>query len=99
MHIAATNPISISKEDVSKNVIEKELSIYKEQALEQGKPEKIIDKIAEGKLNKYFKESCLLEQVYVKDTDKTISDLITDLIGKTGEKIKIKNFARFQIGA
>jgi elongation factor Ts len=98
MHIAATNPVGILPEDVSPEVIEKETEIYRAQALEMGKPEKMIDKIAEGKLNKFFKESCLLNQVYVRDPNMTIQDYLNDVIAKTGEKINIRRFARFQIG-
>jgi len=98
MHIAATNPISVASEDVPAEVIDKEKEIYRAQALEMGKPEKIIDKIAEGKLNKFYKDNCLLLQPYVRDPDVTIEDVLNDIIGKTGEKITIKRFARFQIG-
>jgi elongation factor Ts len=98
MHIAATNPISIASGDVPAEVIDKEKEIYRAQALEMGKPEKIIDKIAEGKLIKFFKDNCLLLQPYVRDPDVTIEDVLNDIIGKTGEKITIKRFARFQIG-
>ena len=98
MHIAATNPVGILPEDVSPEVIEKEKEIYRAQALEMGKPEKMVDKIAEGKLNKFFKESCLMNQVYVRDPNMTIQDYLNDVIAKTGEKITIKRFARFQIG-
>lgn len=98
MHIAATNPISLASEDVPAEVIDKEKEIYRAQALEMGKPEKIIDKIAEGKLNKFYKDNCLLLQPYVRDPDVTIEDVLNDIIGKTGEKITIKRFARFQIG-
>ena len=98
MHIAATNPISVASEDVPAEVIDKEKEIYRAQALEMGKPEKIIDKIAEGKLNKFYKDNCLLLQPYVRDPDVTVEDVLNDIIGKTGEKITIKRFARFQIG-
>jgi len=98
MHIAATNPVAILQEDVSPEVIEKEKEIYRAQALEMGKPEKMIDKIAEGKLNKFFKESCLMNQVYVRDPNMTIQDYLNDVIAKTGEKINIRRFARFQVG-
>jgi len=98
MHIAATNPISVASEDVPAEVIDKEKEIYRAQALEMGKPEKIIDKIAEGKLNKFYKDNCLLLQPYVRDPDVTVEDVLNDMIGKTGEKITIKRFARFQIG-
>jgi elongation factor Ts len=83
---------------VPAEVIDKEKEIYRAQALEMGKPEKIIDKIADGKLNKFYKDNCLLLQPYVRDPDVTIEDVLNDMIGKTGEKITIKRFARFQIG-
>jgi elongation factor Ts len=98
MHVAASNPVGITEEDVPQDVIEKEKEIYRAQALEMGKPEKMVDKIAEGKLNKFFKESCLMSQPYVKDPNMTITDYLNDVIAKTGEKINIKRFARFQIG-
>lgn len=98
MHIAATNPLGINVEDVSEDVINKEREIYRGQALEMGKPENMIDKIAEGKLNKFIKESCLLNQAYVRDPKITIADLLNELIAKIGENITIKRFARFQIG-
>ncbi len=98
MHIAATSPVGIVPEDVPESVINREKEIYRDQALEMGKPEKMIDKIVEGKLNKFYKESCLMNQQYVKDPDKTISDYLNEVIAKTGEKIAIKRFARFQVG-
>ena len=98
MHIAAANPVSITSSDVPEEIIDKEKEIYRAQALEMGKPEKIIDKIAEGKLSKYFKENCLLNQVYVRNPDLTIADLLNELIAKIGENITIKRFARFQTG-
>jgi elongation factor Ts len=99
MHIAATSPVGIVPEDVSEEIINREKEIYRAQALEMRKPEKMIDKIVDGKLNKFFKESCLLNQAYVKDPDKTIEDYLNEVIAKTGEKIEIKRFARFQVGA
>ena len=99
MHITASNPVGITAEDVPEEIINREREIYKDQALEMGKPEKMIDKIVDGKLNKFFKESCLMDQPYVKDPDKTISDYLNEIIAKTGEKITIKRFARFQVGA
>jgi len=98
MHVAATNPVSILPEDVPKDVIDREREIYKAQVIEMGKPEKMVDKIAEGKLNKFFKENCLMNQQYVKAPDKTIADYLNEVIAKTGEKITIKRFARFQVG-
>ncbi|WP_054031571.1 translation elongation factor Ts [Desulfatitalea tepidiphila] len=99
MHIAATNPVAIVPEDVPEEILNREKEIYKAQALEMGKPEKMIDKIVDGKLNKFFKDSCLLNQPYVKDPDKTITDYLNEVIAKTGEKITVKRFARFQVGA
>jgi elongation factor Ts len=99
MHITASNPVGITAEDVPEKIINREREIYRDQALEMGKPEKMIDKIVDGKLNKFFKESCLMDQPYVKDPDKTISDYLNEIIAKTGEKITIKRFARFQVGA
>ncbi len=99
MHIAATGPLAVAPEDLSADIVEKEMQIYREQARELGKPDKIIEKIAEGKLKKFYQENCLLNQPYVKDPDVTIADLINGLIAKIGENITIRRFARFQIGA
>jgi elongation factor Ts len=98
MHIAATNPVGIASDDVPEKVINKEKEIYRAQALELGKPENVIDKIVEGKLNKFYKDNCLLNQAYVRNPDVNISDLLNDLIAKMGENITIKRFVRFQIG-
>jgi len=97
MHIAAANPVCISREDVDPVVIEKERKIAEGQA--EGKPEQAIAKIVEGKLNKFLGESCLLEQAFVKNPDQTIQQLLTSMISKMGENIVIKRFARFQVGA
>ena len=98
MHIAAANPVGITAEDVPPEVIASEMEIYRAQARETGKPENIVNKIAEGKLNKFYKESCLMNQPYVRDPNVTITDYLNDVIAKTGEKIEIRRFARFQIG-
>ena len=98
MHIAATNPVGIASDDVPEEVIDKEKEIYRAQVLEMGKPENVIDKIVEGKLNKFYKDNCLLNQAYVRDPDVNISDLLNDLIAKMGENITIKRFVRFQTG-
>ena len=98
MHIAATNPVGISPEEVPQTIIEREKDIYRAQAREIGKPEKMIDKIAEGKLNKFYKDSCLLLQPYVRDPSVSIQDVLNDLIVKIGENITIKRFSRLQIG-
>jgi elongation factor Ts len=98
MHIAASNPLGISPEDVPEDLIEKEKEIYRAQALEMGKPENVIDKIVEGKLKKFYEESCLLNQPYVRDTNVSVADLLNELIAKIGENISIKRFVRYQIG-
>ena len=98
MHIAATNPVSIVPEDVPEETINKEMEIYRAQAQEMGKPEKMLDKIAEGKLKKFFKDSCLMNQAYVRDPNKTVDDILKEVIAKTGENISINRFVRFQIG-
>ena len=98
MHIAASSPLGIVPEDVSQELIDRERDIYRAQALETGKPENIVDKIAEGKMAKFFKESCLMDQPYVKDPSKSITDYLNEVIGKTGENITIKRFTRYQLG-
>jgi elongation factor Ts len=98
MHIAATRPLGVGREDVSEDIIKREEDVYRAQALETGKPEKILDKIVQGKMEKFFKENCLLEQQYVKDTDLTIQDLIHDMVSKTGESISVRRFTRYQLG-
>lgn len=99
MHIAATNPLGIREEDISSETIEKEKEVYKALAIKEGKPENIIDKIVEGKVQKYYKDVCLLSQQYIKDPQKTIADLLNEAVSVIGENIQIKRFARFQIGA
>lgn len=98
MQIAATNPIAIDREGVPGDLLEKEKDIYATQARDTGKPEKVIEKIVEGKLKKFFSENCLLEQTFVKNSDITVQDLMNELIAKTGENIVIKRFSRFQLG-
>lgn len=98
MHIAATNPVSVRPEEVPEDIIDREKEIYRAQALEMGKPEKMVDKIAEGKLNKFYKENCLLNQAYVRDPNLTIQDLLNEMIAKIGENITIKRFVRFSVG-
>lgn len=98
MHITASSPVGLTPEDVPEETLSQERKIYRAQALETGKPEKIIDKIVEGKLSKYFKENCLMNQPYVRDPDITIADLLNEMIAKIGENITIRRFVRFQIG-
>ena len=98
MQIAATNPISIDRDSIDKNYLQKEESIFKEQALSSGKPENVVDKIVKGKLEKLYSEICLLDQLYIKDTDKKISDLLYEAIATLGENIVIARFIRFAVG-
>jgi elongation factor Ts len=98
MHIAATNPISISEKDIDPKVLENEREIYRNKALNEGKPEKIVDKIVEGQINKFLKENCLLNQEYVRDPDKTVGDLIKEAIVKLGENIQVGRFVRYSLG-
>jgi elongation factor Ts len=98
MHIAATNPLAIDREDLTPEVVVREKEIFKAQALEAGKPEKIVDKIVDGKLNKFYQEVCLLEQPYVRDTDISIADLLNELRAKTGENVMVRRFSRYQLG-
>jgi elongation factor Ts len=98
MQIAASNPLYLSREDVSLAVLEKEKDIYRNQALREGKPEKIVDKIIAGKIEKFFSEVCLIEQSYVREPEVTIKELLDSQIGKLGENIIIRRFCRYQLG-
>ncbi|MBT3589125.1 MAG: translation elongation factor Ts [Candidatus Marinimicrobia bacterium] len=98
MQIAATNPISLSKDNVPEDIVERERNIYSDQAKASGKPENIIEKMVDGRMKKYFSENCLLEQVYIKDPDKHVSDLLTETVATLGENISINRFIRFAIG-
>jgi elongation factor Ts len=98
MHIAATNPLGVREEDVTEETIQRERDIYQAQALETGKPENVVTKIVDGKMNKFFKENCLLNQPYVRDPDLAVEDVLNELIAKIGENITIKRFVRFQTG-
>lgn len=98
MHIAATNPAGLNPEDIPQEVVDRERDIYRSQALEQGKPENIVDKIVDGQVQKFYKDSCLMSQPYIKEPKKTVAEMTTETIGKIGENIQIKRFARFQLG-
>jgi elongation factor Ts len=98
MHIAATDPVSVSREEVPQEVLDREREIYSEQLRSQGKPENMIEKIVDGRLDKYFKESCLVEQQYVKNPEKTVKELIAEMIAKFGENIVVSRFKRFKVG-
>ncbi|MCG6956778.1 MAG: translation elongation factor Ts [Gemmatimonadetes bacterium] len=98
MHIASAAPLAVSPAEIPADVVERERAVYLEQVKEEGKPEQIAAKIVEGKLQKFFKESTLLAQPFVKDPDKTIEDLITEVSAKTGEKVQVTRFARLKVG-
>ena len=98
MHIAASAPMSISREEIPSDTLDREKEIYTDQAKQSGKPENIIEKMIDGRLNKFYQENVLLEQTFVKDPDKTVQDLITDTVAKLGENIIISRFSRFQLG-
>jgi elongation factor Ts len=98
MQVAATDPLAVQRSDLSEELVEKEKSIYRTQALSSGKPEKAVEKIIEGKLEKYFATVCLLEQPYVRDPNKTIGVLVKEYIVKFGENITVRRFVRFKLG-
>jgi elongation factor Ts len=98
MQIAAMNPTYVSRDQVSKDVIDRELEIYRTQAKNEKKPDAVVERIAEGKLEKFYQEFCLLDQTYIKDSGKTIKDIILDLTAKTGEKVTLRRFQRFHLG-
>jgi elongation factor Ts len=98
MHVAATNPIYVRSEDILNELIEKEKSIFRAQALESGKPEKVIEKIVEGKLGRFFSEVCLMEQSFIKNPDITIQQLLTEKISKLGENLSVRRFVRYNVG-
>ena len=98
MQIAATNPLSLDRESIDDEIIVREKEIFTDQAKSEGKPDNIIEKMVEGRLSKFFQESCLLEQTYIKDPDKKVSDLLTETIATLGENISINRFIRFAVG-
>ncbi|HBC47200.1 MAG TPA: translation elongation factor Ts [candidate division Zixibacteria bacterium] len=98
MQIAAANPLVVQREQIDPGIIEKETDIYKTQALNEGKPEKFLEKIIQGRLEKFYQETVLLEQLFIKDQDISIKDLLTNAIGKLGENIVVKRFARYRLG-
>lgn len=98
MQVAAARPEYVKREDVPEEVIEKEKNILRVQALNEGKPEKVVEKIVAGRLEKFFQESCLLEQPYIKDPERKVKDLIAEKIAKLGENIEVRRFARFEVG-
>jgi len=98
MHIAASNPLYVRREEVGPEVLDRERAIYRAQARDAKKPEKVMEKIIEGKLEKFYSDVCLLEQPFIKDQNLAIQDLLNGLIGKLGEKIEVRRFSRFQVG-
>jgi elongation factor Ts len=98
MQIAAMNPLYVVREEVPKEVVEREMEIYRTQARNEKKPENIVEKMAAGKLEKFYQDVCLLEQSYIKDAGKTIRDLVLEITAKTGEKVTIRRFKRFHLG-
>jgi elongation factor Ts len=98
MHIAASNPLYVRPDELPEDALNREKEIYRSQLREEGKPEKIWDKIIEGKLKKYYEDVCLTEQKFIKNTDITVGVLVSNMIAKTGENIIIRRFARFQLG-
>lgn len=98
MQVAATSPLAVKREDLDPEIVEKEKEIFRNQALKSGKPENVLDKIIEGKTEKFYHEVCLLEQPFIKNDKETISDLLNGVMGKLGENMQIKRFARFEVG-
>jgi elongation factor Ts len=98
MHIAAAAPLGVSREDIPAALVEKEREVFRAQAVEEGKPAAVAEKIVNGKIEKFFAEAALMDQVYVRDNDKKVRDLVNESIAKLGENIKVARFARFQLG-
>lgn len=98
MHIAAANPSYLNRDEVPAGILDKEKEILRAQALNEGKPEKIVDKMVEGRVEKFYKENCLVDQPFVKDPDKTITQYVNERIQMTGENIKIRRFVRYEMG-
>ena len=98
MQIAASSPEYVRREEVPEDVLERERNVARQAAINDGKPEKILDRIVEGRIEKFYKEVCLLEQVYIKDNDKTVQQVITDKIATIGENISVRRFVRYQVG-
>lgn len=98
MHVAASNPLYIRADEISEQALEREKEIYRSQLIEEKKPEKIWERIIEGKLKKYFEEVCLMDQKFIKNTDITVGTLVSNMIAKTGENIVVRRFSRFQLG-
>ena len=98
MQVAATAPLSVDREGLPEDIVEKEKEFYRSQALREGKPEKVVDRIVEGRMEKFYQENCLLEQPFIKDPERTVRDLLTEAIAKLGENITIRRFVRYRLG-
>ncbi|MCH7768333.1 MAG: translation elongation factor Ts [Nitrospinae bacterium] len=98
MHVAAANPMHVSRDQIPEEVVEKEREIFESQAREEGKPEKVLDRIVEGRVGKYFEEICLLEQPFVKNTDQNVQERISETIAQLGENVVVSRFARYHVG-
>ena len=98
MQIAATDPVAVRRDEIPAEILEREKRLFREEAIASGKPEKILDKIVEGRVEKYFAEACLLEQVYVRDADRKVQDILNEMIHRTGENIIIRRFVKFRLG-
>jgi elongation factor Ts len=98
MHIAAANPLAVSSDNIDPAIVERERAVFREQVKQEGKPEKIWDKIVDGKIKKFYQDNALLDQQFVKDPDRTVKDLVTEVSAKTGENIVVRRFARFALG-
>jgi len=98
MQVAATNPLALDRDGIPAEKIEHEREVFRNQALEQGKPENVVDKIVDGRLEKFYAENCLMDQVFIKDDSKTIRELVNEVVAKLGENIKVARYARFEIG-
>lgn len=98
IQVAATAPLALERKDLDEAIIDKEKEIYREHALSEGRPEKVLDKIVDGRLEKFYEEVCLLEQCFVKDPDIKIADMVREFSGKVGENVVVRRFARFQLG-
>ncbi len=98
MHIAAADPRVVSRDEVTDDILESERAIYREQAIESGKPENVVDRIVEGKIEKFYSESVLMEQAFIKNPDVTVQEMVTAVVAKLGENIQVRRFARFKVG-
>jgi len=98
MQVAAANPLAVTREDLPQDLVEKEKEIYRAQAKEGGKPDNIVDRIVEGKMEKFYQEVCLLEQPFIKDPEKSVKDIVIEAIAKLGENISVRRFVRYRLG-